>query len=77
MGGMNFFDVLIRKGGLKRWLRGSLLCVGAILVWFGLTFDIFVFTLIGMVVESVGMYAAKAAMTHAKLAEKGEAIEKQ
>lgn len=48
----------------------SLLCVGAILVWFGLTFDFFVFTLIGMVVESAGMYAAKAAMTNAKPREK-------
>lgn len=60
------FRSFIRKGDLKRWLRGSLLCVGAILVWLGLGFDIFVFTLIGMVVESVGMYAAKAAMTNAK-----------
>ena len=42
------------------------MCVGATLVWLGLEFDIFVFTLIGMVVESVGMYAAKAAMTNAK-----------
>lgn len=74
---MNFFDVFLRKGELKRWLRGSLLCVGAILVWFGLTFDLFVFTLIGMVVESIGMYAVKAAMTNAKPRGKGEAIEKQ
>ncbi|WP_175204241.1 hypothetical protein [Achromobacter ruhlandii] len=60
------FRSFIRKGDLKRWLRGLLLCVGATFVWLGLEIDIFVFTLIGMVVESVGMYAAKVAMTNAK-----------
>lgn len=63
---MSFYDEIIAEGNFKRWFRGLLIWIGIFLILLGLTFNIYILALIGLVIGGVGMYAAKAAMVDVK-----------
>lgn len=63
---MGLYDAVIADGNFRRWFRALLMWVGVVLIVLGLRFDIYLLALIGVIIGSVGMYAAKAAMVNVK-----------
>ena len=63
---MSLYDAVIADGNFRRWFRSLLIWVGVVLIVLGLRFDIYLLALIGVIIGSVGMYAAKAAMVNVR-----------